>query len=40
MFMGMKKEFAHVAIRVDEPEKFKSKFEEQMVKRSVENHHE
>ncbi|MCZ8538101.1 beta-carotene 15,15'-monooxygenase [Paenisporosarcina quisquiliarum] len=40
MFMGMKKEFTHVAIRVDEPERLKSKFEEQMVKWSVENHHE
>ena len=38
MFMGMKKEFTHVAIRVDEPGKFKCKFEEQMEIWSAENH--
>lgn len=38
MFMGMKKEFSSVAIRVDEPGKFKCKFEEQMEIWSAENY--
>ena len=38
MFMGMKKEFSNVAIRVDELGKFKCKFDEQMELWSAENH--